>query len=206
MNIIKSSAFAAAALLAATATAWGGPMSVASATLIAPRQTQIEQAHYWRGRRHHHHYHHHYRRYRHYGWDPGAAFAGAALGLFALPAIAATGSWCGPYYGSCYYGGPYYSGYYGWPYYSRPYYGYYRPYYRHYGWRPHYRHYAYRPYYRHYGGWHGPRFAGYGGRAYIGRSVGFGGWHGGGWHGGGGWRGGGGWHGGGGGWHGGRHR
>jgi hypothetical protein len=197
MKIFKSSAWAGAALLAVTTTVSAGPMRVASAALITPPQPQVEQIRY--KRRVHHHRHRHYARHRHYyryGANPGAAFAGAALGLFSLPFAAAAGAWCGPYNWSCSYGWPYYGGsYYGY----YPSYGYYgRPYYGSYGW-PRYRHYGHR--YAGYGGWRG------GGWRHGG------GWRGGGWHGGGvhtmrsvGFRGGG-WHGGhGGGWHGGGRR
>ena len=55
----------ATALLALTATASAGPMTIASTQIITP-PIQIEQAHYY--------YRHHYRHYgwhrgwRHYGW------------------------------------------------------------------------------------------------------------------------------------------
>jgi hypothetical protein len=108
-----------AVLLALTATAYAGPMSVTSSKLIAPPKVQTESVYY--------------RYYGYNGWNPGAAVAGTALGLLTLGAIGATGAWGYgyPYYGSyAYYGAPY--GYYGSPYYSS--YGYYgRPYYRHYG-------------------------------------------------------------------------
>jgi len=94
-----------AAVLALTGTASAGPMSVASPQIVTP-PLPIEQVYY---RYHHRHYgwyrHRHY--YRYYGWNPGAAVAGTALGLAAAGAAAATG-W--PYYG--YYGHPYY----GYPY------------------------------------------------------------------------------------------
>ena len=113
MNTKKISAAAATILLALTATASAGPMTVPSSKIIAPSQPRMEEVYY-----------RYYGGY--YGWNPGAAIAGTAAGLLTLGAVAATGGW--PYYG--YYGYPYYYGssaYYGGPYY----YG--HPYYRHYG-------------------------------------------------------------------------
>lgn len=77
--------------------------------------------------RYHHYSHHHYRHYRHYGhyyggYNPGAAIAGAALGIIGGAAVAAGGYPYG-YYG---YGYPYYSYGYGYPAYG---YGYGYPYY-----------------------------------------------------------------------------
>ena len=107
MDTKRVSAVAGAALLALTATASAGPMSVASSKLVAPPQTQTEPAAY-HYRRHYRHYgyHHRYRHYgwRHhyyrYGWNPAAAVAGAALGLATLPFALVTGGY--------YYGYPYY--------------------------------------------------------------------------------------------------
>jgi hypothetical protein len=121
MDAKKISVISGAALLALTATASAGPMNVARQDVMAPPQTQIEQVayhyyhhHYYRHYGYHHHpYYRHYawrhHRYyhRYYGWYPGAAIAGAALGLATLPFAAAAG----------------------WPYYGYPYYGYYGPYY-----------------------------------------------------------------------------
>lgn len=113
---------AGAAMLALTATASAGPMSVPSAKIVAPSQPQTEPVYY--------------RYYGGYynGWNPGLAIAGTAAGLLALGAVGAAGG----YYGSPYYG---YNGYYGGPYgyAATPYYGGYRNYgyyghrYRHYG-------------------------------------------------------------------------
>jgi hypothetical protein len=84
MDIKKISIVSGTALLALTATASAGPMSVTSSQFITP-PTQIEQVYY--------HYRHHYRHYgwhrgyyRHYGWN----------------------RWHRPYYGYGYgYGSPY---------------------------------------------------------------------------------------------------
>ena len=94
------------ALLALTATASAGPLSVVSSNLIAPPQAQTEPVAY-RYRRHYRHHGYHHRYYRRYGWNPGAAVAGAALGLATLPFALATGGYYGyyPYHG---YYGPYY--------------------------------------------------------------------------------------------------
>ena len=113
MDTKRISIVSGTALLALTATASAGPMSVPGSNVIAPSQTQTEPVAY----RHRHHYRHyggyHHRYYhRRYGWNPGAAVAGAALGLATVPFALATGGW--PYYGHPYYG--YYGGYYG-PYY-----------------------------------------------------------------------------------------
>jgi hypothetical protein len=59
MDMKRISIVSGTALLALTATASAGPMSVSSSQIITP-PTQIEQAHYY--------YRHHY---RHYGWHPG---------------------------------------------------------------------------------------------------------------------------------------
>jgi hypothetical protein len=103
MDTKRISMVSGAALLALTATASAGPMSVASAKLIAPQQTQTESVAY-RYRHHYRHYGWHHRYYhRYYGWYPGAAVAGAAVGLATVPFALATG---GYYYGYPYY--PYY--------------------------------------------------------------------------------------------------
>ncbi len=104
MNKIAISVASGAALLALTGTASAGPMSVASPQTVA-LQSQIEPVYH---RYHHRYYGYRHRYYRYYGYNPGAAVAGAALGLAAGAAAAAT-SW--PYYG-----------YYGYPYYGYPYY------------------------------------------------------------------------------------
>jgi hypothetical protein len=106
MDTKRISMVSGTALLALTATASAGPMSVSSSKLIAPPQTQTEPVAY-RYRHHYRHYggyhHRYYRRY--YGWNPGAAVAGAALGLATIPFAFATGGYY-PYYG--YYGPSYY--------------------------------------------------------------------------------------------------
>ena len=86
MDIRRISIVSGMALLALTATASAGPMSVTSSQVITP-PTQIEQVYY--------HYRHHYRHYgwhrgyyRHYGWN----------------------RWHRPYYGYGY-GYPNYNGY-----------------------------------------------------------------------------------------------
>ncbi|MGO9236272.1 MAG: hypothetical protein ACLP4V_20190 [Methylocella sp.] len=86
MDIRRISIVSGMALLALTATASAGPMSVTSSQIITP-PTQIEQVYY--------HYRHHYRHYgwhrgyyRHYGWN----------------------RWHRPYYGYGY-GYPNYNGY-----------------------------------------------------------------------------------------------
>ena len=116
MDKIRISVVSGAALLALTATASAGPMTVPSAQVISP-PIQIEQAHYYY-RHHYRHYGWHrgwhygwYHRYRHYGYHhryypryygyyyPGAAVAGAALGLATLPfALVGGGPYGYPYY------------------------------------------------------------------------------------------------------------
>jgi hypothetical protein len=74
-----------AALLALTATASAGPMSVTSSRVITP-PIQIEQVHYYR--HHHRHYgwyRHRYHYHRYYGWNPVGAAVGTAVGLATLP-------------------------------------------------------------------------------------------------------------------------
>ncbi|HUZ90320.1 MAG TPA: hypothetical protein VMU78_00220 [Methylocella sp.] len=127
MDSKRVSIVSVAALLALTATASAAPMSVTSSKLIAPPQAQVEPVAYHYYRHHYRHYAWHrgwhygwYRtRYHHYGWyhhryyryygyyNPGAAVAGAALGLATLP-FALAGGW--PYYGYPYgyYGPSYY--------------------------------------------------------------------------------------------------
>jgi hypothetical protein len=100
MDTKRISMVSGAALLALTATASAGPMSVANSELIAPPQTQTEPVAY-RYRHHYRHYGWHHRYYhRYYGWYPGAAVAGAAVGLATVPFALATGGY--------YYGYPYY--------------------------------------------------------------------------------------------------
>ena len=114
MDTKRISMVSGTALLALTATASAGPMSVASSQVVTP-PIPIEQARYYH-RHHYRHYgwyHHRYRHYgwryhRYYGWNPAAAAAGAAVGLATVPFALATGG----YYGYPYYGYPY-----GYPYY-----------------------------------------------------------------------------------------
>jgi hypothetical protein len=108
MDAKRISMVSGTALLALTATASAGPMSVASSQVVTP-PIPIEQARYYY-RHHYRHYgwyHHRYRHYgwryhRYYGWNPAAEAAGAAVGLATVPFALATGGW--PYY----YGYPYY--------------------------------------------------------------------------------------------------
>ncbi len=108
MDTKRISMVSGTALLALTATASAGPMNVASSKFIAPPQTQTEPV-YYRYRHHYRHYggYHHRYYHRRYGWNPGAAIAGTALGLATVPFALATGGYYGyyPYYG---YYGPYY--------------------------------------------------------------------------------------------------
>ena len=114
MDTKRISMVSGTALLALTATASAGPTSVASSQVVTP-PIPIERVHYYY-RHHYRHYgwyHHRYRHYgwryhRYYGWTPGAAVAGAAVGLATLPFALATGGYYGyyPYYG--YYGPSYY--------------------------------------------------------------------------------------------------
>ncbi|HUI20565.1 MAG TPA: hypothetical protein VLZ74_05920 [Methylocella sp.] len=178
MNRKRISIISGAALLALTATASAGPLSIASPDVITPPQTQIQPVvyRYHHPYRHyvwyHHRYHHYvwrhgwhygwYRsRYHRYGWYyPGyygyyPGYYGANLGAdivgSAVDVATLPFSLLGGWGG--YYGSPYY-GYYGSPYYSYAgYYGY-----------PHYRHYAY---------WHRRHYAAYGGGIHTGRSVGY---------------------------------
>jgi len=86
MDIRRISIVSGTALLALTATASAGPMSMASSQMIAP-PIQIEQVYYhYRHPYRHYGWHHGY--YRHYGWH----------------------RWHRPYYGYGY-GYPYYNGY-----------------------------------------------------------------------------------------------
>jgi len=178
MDMKSISIVSGTALFALTATASAGPMSVASSQLIAPPQTQTEPVYY--------------RYYGGYGgWYPGAAIAGAAIGLLTLGAVAATAG--SPYYGYGYpsYGWGYTYPSYGWGYgyptygsyaYGRPYgyyggsYSYGYPYYRNYGYYnyPRYRHYGYYGHqnYRHYGYRQGRHYV-YKGGIHTGRSVGY---------------------------------
>jgi hypothetical protein len=121
MNIAKISALSGSLVLAASSTVSAGPMSIAGSNVVTP-PSQVEHVQWWPGYG--------------YGWGPGAAVAGTALGLLSLGTLGAVGGY--PYYG---YPSGYYAGYW--------------PYYRHYGyWRP-YRHYAY------YGGVYTGRSVGY---------------------------------------------
>jgi hypothetical protein len=103
MDTKRISMVSGAALLALTTTASAGPMSVATSQVVTP-PIPIEQARYYY-RHHYRHYGWYHHRYRHYGryWYPGAAVAGAAVGLATVPFALATG---GYYYGYPYY--PYY--------------------------------------------------------------------------------------------------
>ena len=116
MDAKRISIVSGTALLALTAAASAGPMSVASSQIVTP-PIPIEQVHNYHRHHHRHHgWHHH--RYRHHGWhhhryhhhswrhhsywNPAAAAAGTAFGLATVPFALATGGW--PYY----YGYPYY--------------------------------------------------------------------------------------------------
>ncbi|MGA7384293.1 MAG: hypothetical protein WBW81_06270 [Methylocella sp.] len=109
MDTKRISMVSGTALFALAGTASAAPMSVASSKLIAPPQTQAEPVAYrywhrgWYGRPYGWYHHRYYRRY--YGWYPGAAVAGAALGLATIPFALAGGYY--PYYGYPYYGYPY---------------------------------------------------------------------------------------------------
>jgi hypothetical protein len=111
MDSKRISMVSGTALLALTATASAGPMSIASSNVIAPPQTQTEPVAYRHHYRHYGWYHHRYRhygwRYHRYAWNPVAAAAGTAFGLATVPFALATGGYYGyyPYYG---YYGPYY--------------------------------------------------------------------------------------------------
>ena len=108
MDTKRISMVSGTALLALTATASAGPMSIASSQIVTPSMP-VEQVHYYRHHyRHYGWYPHRYRHYgwrhhRYYGWNRGAAVAGAALGLATVPFALATGG----YYGYPYYGYPY---------------------------------------------------------------------------------------------------
>ena len=105
----------AAALLALTAAASAGPMSITGAKLIAPPQARTEPVHY--------------RYYGHDGWVPGAAIAGWPYYGWGYSFPYSGWSYGYPYYGLyAYYGAPY------------EYYG--HPNYRHYGYWHGGRHYA----------------------------------------------------------------
>lgn len=129
-TVKKSSCAALAGIFAVTmaGAAAAAPLPVSTpmvkSTASAPGVTLVRYHHHYR---HHHYSHHHYRHYRHYGhyyggYNPGAAIAGAALGIIGGAAVAAGGYPYG-YYG---YGYPYYSYGYGYPAYG---YGYGYPYY-----------------------------------------------------------------------------
>jgi hypothetical protein len=68
MDTKRISIVSGTALLALTATASAGPMSVTSSQIITP-PLQIEQAHYYRHHYRHYGWRHGY--YRHYGWHRG---------------------------------------------------------------------------------------------------------------------------------------
>jgi hypothetical protein len=82
MDTKRISMVSGAALLALTATASAGPMSVTSSQVITP-PIPIEQVHYY----YRHHYRHYgwYRHRHHYGWNPATAAVGTAVGLATLP-------------------------------------------------------------------------------------------------------------------------
>jgi len=105
MDTKRISMVSGTALLALTATASAGPMRMASSQAVTP-SIPIEQVHYYYRHHYRHHgwYHHRYRHYG-YGWNLGAAVAGAALGLATVPFALATGGYYGyyPYYGYPYY-------------------------------------------------------------------------------------------------------
>lgn len=101
------------ASLTASAPATAAPVPVTTATAIAGDST-IDQVHYRRYRRvaYGPRYYHHRRYYRGYYNPAGAAFAGAALGLFGTALAAATAP--SYYYYPSYYAYPaYYPAYYG---------------------------------------------------------------------------------------------
>jgi hypothetical protein len=122
MDLRKIFIVSGAALLALSATASAGPLSVASVKLIAPPQAQTQPVAYlyrhrfrpygWDHRQpHYHHYGWRYHRY-YYGWNPGPVFVGREPGVLAVPSFMATDIW--PYYGypydpsNGYYGPDYY--------------------------------------------------------------------------------------------------
>jgi hypothetical protein len=112
MDTKRISMVSGTALLALTGTASAGPMSIASSQVVKPSMP-VEQVYYRHHYRHYGWYHHRYRHYgwryhRYYGWYPGAAVAGAALGLATVPFALAGGYYGYPYYGYPYYGYPYY--------------------------------------------------------------------------------------------------
>ncbi|HXW71251.1 MAG TPA: hypothetical protein VEK34_07425 [Methylocella sp.] len=161
MHKITLSALSGAMLLALSAAASAGPMSVASREVVsAPPSAQVEQAAYYYRHpyryRHYGWYRHRYHRYgwyRHryyYGWSPAGAAVGTAAALATFPFALAGNAWG--------YGYPYYG--YGYPYYS---YGYYPYRWRHYGW--------YRPYHRYWGHYGYGRHYAYAGGIHTGRSV-----------------------------------
>ncbi|GEM_PF-3175761 len=127
MDKMKTSLISGAALLALTAAASAGPMSVASSQAVAPPAPIVRAAYHTHGWRycrtnpHHvwyHHHRHHYAWYRHngyyYGWNPVGAAVTGAFDLAALPFEALTGwgynyPYGYPYYAYNYpYGYPYY--------------------------------------------------------------------------------------------------
>ena len=78
MDKIRISVVSGAALLALTATASAGPMTVPSAQVVSP-PIQIEQAHYY--------YRHHY---RHYGWHRAGITVGITTDIATMVTIADT--------------------------------------------------------------------------------------------------------------------
>ena len=113
MYIKSISIVSGSVLLALTAIASAGPMSVTSSALIAPQKTQTEPVAY-RYRHYYRHYGYHHRYYHRYYGGSGGAIAGTALGLATLPFALAEEGYYGDSYGSPYYGS--YGG--GYPYYG----------------------------------------------------------------------------------------
>jgi hypothetical protein len=118
-NLLAACVVAGLAVSATPASA--APMPIASKEIVAS-SSPLQQVHYYRHYYRHPHYyhhrhywrHHHYRHYgwrhhyyRHYGWrhhyyygyyNPGAAVAGAAVGLMTAPLWALGGWGYSPYY------------------------------------------------------------------------------------------------------------
>jgi hypothetical protein len=99
MSIKTISIVSGAALLALTATASAGPISVASSQIIAP-PTSIEQAHYYRHHGWRHGAHYGWYGHRHYGYGYGYGYPGYHWGYAgAIPeggviAVPASGDYC----------------------------------------------------------------------------------------------------------------
>lgn len=97
----------AAGLAVSAPSASAAPMPIAGKELIAG-SSAVQQVHY-RYYHHHHYWRHHYRHHRHWGYwrhrhyyygyyNPGAAVAGAAVGLMTAPLWALGGWGYSPYY------------------------------------------------------------------------------------------------------------